>query len=415
MPNTRVVYRTSEIRRMARVVLKGNWLKIILGLCIIVFLESIPLSILQGIMNVDFYNFYNEMMEMPLPYAYTMQNDFGAIFAPMAIYSTYSLLISGPLALGLCMFMLNYLRTKNAKYDLLLSGFTYLGKAIGLHIITMLLIFLGAIMFIIPAIIFGLAISMCFYILADNRDMGVLKIIGYSWRIMSGNKLKLFGLYLSFLGWLLLTAIVLSSFTYLISILETDLPVMGGYVITAITFIISTLIIVPVQAYMTASEAIFYEMVSGRIPSGPVFISVDGQGRYWQGPYGNGFHGQWGPPPYDPRQQGQPGQYQDQGQRQVPPPYDPRQQSQPGQYQDQGQGQVPPPFDPRQQGQLGQYQDQGQGQVPPPFDPRQQGQPGQYQDQGLRQSSPPYDGVPPNPPNSPDQQSGGGEKDQPPK
>ena len=396
MPNIKVAYGTSEIRRMARVSLRGNWFKVILGFSIIVFLESIPLLILQRILDVDF---YYEMMNMTYQYSNMTQNDIGAVLTPMAIYSIYSLLISGPLALGLCMFVLKYLRTKNEKYDLLLSGFAFLGKAIGLHIIISLLIFLGALMFIIPAIIFGLAFSMGFYVLADNPDMKVTNIAGFSWRIMNGNKFKLFCLYLSFLGWLLLTIVAVSTLALLIGSLESLIPTTDGYVFAIFSFIASTLILVPVQVYMTTSEAIFYEMVSGRIPSGPVFISIDGQGRYWQGPYSDGFHGQWGPPPYDQRQQGQSsqsGQDQDQGQLQGPPPYGQLPQDQAGQYQDQGQRGGPPPYgaapphSPDQRNRDGR-QDQGQREGPPRYSQQPQDQTGQDQDQGQRQSQPPED------------------------
>jgi uncharacterized membrane protein len=45
---------------------------------------------------------------------------------------------------------------------------------------------------------------MAFYILRDNPDIGAAEAITKSRQMMAGYKGKLFGLYLSFIGWMLL-------------------------------------------------------------------------------------------------------------------------------------------------------------------------------------------------------------------
>ncbi len=118
--------------------------------------------------------------------------------------SLASLLISGPMTLGLVIFSLALSRNKKAKFEQIFKGFENFSLALRAYLWMLLFILLWSLLFIIPGIIKGYSYSMIFYILADNQSMGVKKALKESMKMMQGNKMKLLSLQVRFLGWLLL-------------------------------------------------------------------------------------------------------------------------------------------------------------------------------------------------------------------
>ena len=60
---------------------------------------------------------------------------------------------------------------------------------------------------IVPGIIKGYAYSATYYLLRENPDMTAMDALRESQRLMNGNKMRLFCLDLSFLGWYLLSIV----------------------------------------------------------------------------------------------------------------------------------------------------------------------------------------------------------------
>lgn len=69
--------------------------------------------------------------------------------------------------------------------------------------------FLWTLLFIIPGIIKSYSYSMTYYIRCDNPSYTATQAIKESQRIMKGNKMRLFCLQLSFIGWSILGALCL--------------------------------------------------------------------------------------------------------------------------------------------------------------------------------------------------------------
>lgn len=63
--------------------------------------------------------------------------------------------------------------------------------------------FLWSLLFVIPGIVKAYSYSMAYYIKADHPEYGWKECISESRRIMNGNKLNLFLLDLSFIGWII--------------------------------------------------------------------------------------------------------------------------------------------------------------------------------------------------------------------
>lgn len=117
-----------------------------------------------------------------------------------------SLLIAGPLALGLMGFFLSLARKEELDVASVFNGFSRFGDAFVAYLLMVIFIFLWTLLLIIPGIIATLSYSQTFFVLADNPTMSASEAINTSKRLMMGNKWKLVCLYFRFIGWAILCA-----------------------------------------------------------------------------------------------------------------------------------------------------------------------------------------------------------------
>ena len=115
------------------------------------------------------------------------------------------LIVNGTLYLGLSIFLLSFLRKKEAKLMQIFEGFPKFDVALFTYIRRYMYIFLWTLLFIVPGIVAALKYSQTFFIMADNPKMKAKEILAKSMEMMDGYKWKLFCLYLRFLGWTLLS------------------------------------------------------------------------------------------------------------------------------------------------------------------------------------------------------------------
>ena len=121
-----------------------------------------------------------------------------------------SLLLSGVLAIGMCVITLQISRMGKSGIESIFDGFRKgLGNNIVAGILVRIFTFLWTLLFIIPGIVKSYSYAMTYYILADNPDMAPTDAITESRKMMDGNKWRLFCLDLSFIGWYLLSILTL--------------------------------------------------------------------------------------------------------------------------------------------------------------------------------------------------------------
>jgi uncharacterized membrane protein len=174
------------LMQMARESLKGKW-----GLAIGTFVIYILISIVLQIIP---------------------------IFGPIA-----GLIISGPFALGLSIFLLNISRNQEAKLEQIFHGFNNFGTSLGAYLLMILFIILWLLLLIVPGIIAALSYSMTFFIIADDPSIGPMDAIDKSKKMMYGYKWKYFCLGLRFLGWALLCILTLGiGFLWLIPYMQVS-------------------------------------------------------------------------------------------------------------------------------------------------------------------------------------------------
>lgn len=163
------------LMRMARESLKGKW-----GLAIGTFLVYIII-------------------------VYAIQSQV-ANFPPLGLLS---LILSGPMALGIDIFSLSLSRNQDARIEQIFLGFYRFGTSLGAYLLMVLFILLWMLLLIVPGIIAALSYSMTFYILADNESIGAREAMDKSKAMMYGYKWKFFCLGLRFLAWSILCILTL--------------------------------------------------------------------------------------------------------------------------------------------------------------------------------------------------------------
>ncbi len=110
---------------------------------------------------------------------------------------------------GLAWFSLSVYRNQQAKIETVFEPFNNFGHVLGGFWYMELFTFLWTLLFIIPGIIKSIAYSMAPYILVDQPDIPATEALEESMRMTNGHKGEIFVFYLSFLGWMLLSAITM--------------------------------------------------------------------------------------------------------------------------------------------------------------------------------------------------------------
>lgn len=189
--DSRKLTENSALRALARQQLTGNWGESILAVVVV----GIIIGVVSGI-------------SVAIP--------------PVGII--INIIIGGPLTFGLIRYFLKLKRAEGPALENLFDGFNNFVPSLVLFILIQVFTFLWFLLFIIPGIIAALRYSQAFYILNDNPGMSAMEALNKSKEMMMGHKGKLFVLYLSFIGWFLLSCITCGvGFLWLVPYVQTTL------------------------------------------------------------------------------------------------------------------------------------------------------------------------------------------------
>lgn len=192
----------SDLRKIARDALRGKWaLAIGTG-----FVASLLGAISYGGGSSNGGNNNYEGVNHFIGPVYGL---FQTMLFVLIIWAIVAFIVGGAAELGYCRFNMNLIRDTEPKFNDLFSRFDLIGKALGLRLLSGLFIFLWTLLFIIPGIIASYRYAMAFYIMEERPSMGILDAISESKELMVGNKLRLFSLQLSFIGWAILCVFTL--------------------------------------------------------------------------------------------------------------------------------------------------------------------------------------------------------------
>lgn len=115
-----------------------------------------------------------------------------------------SLLLAGPLQLGMSIYFLNIVYNQPATIENLIEGFKPLLRVLLVYLIISITTLFGILLLIVPGIIIALGLSMSYYILIEKPELTIEEVLKESWRLTDGCKLELIVLHLRFIPWYLL-------------------------------------------------------------------------------------------------------------------------------------------------------------------------------------------------------------------
>ncbi|OKZ08920.1 DUF975 family protein [Bacteroides nordii] len=115
-----------------------------------------------------------------------------------------SILVALPMMYGYAIVMLSVMRGGEMNIGGLFDGFNDFGRIVGTKLLQAIYTFLWMLLLVIPGIIKSYSYAMTDFILKDEPLLANNAAIEKSMAMMDGNKMKLFLLDLSFIGWAIL-------------------------------------------------------------------------------------------------------------------------------------------------------------------------------------------------------------------
>jgi len=122
-------------------------------------------------------------------------------------YSTSGIwtLICLPLGWGFIVYFLRLIRGEELDYGRLFDGYKDFLRIFLTKFLQNLAIVIGTLLFIVPGIILGAGLVMTDFVLKDDQEIGAIDAMKKSWELTNGHKWDLFWLFLSFIGWIILS------------------------------------------------------------------------------------------------------------------------------------------------------------------------------------------------------------------
>ena len=202
------MYSRNELKERARYALReqGNYWMLVIGGILIRLIDSIHYSGSRVLDDSGFMLQSPSLFRVVLPDIQTRTLTFGIAVSSFLLYAVIALVLRLPFQIGSCRFHLNGSDRPQPddllfayRNDLMGSSLTLIG--------TRLICFLYLFLLIVPGIIKFYQYSMVPWILAETPYMSGAEARKHSKNMMEGNKLELFCLELSFIGWYILSAL----------------------------------------------------------------------------------------------------------------------------------------------------------------------------------------------------------------
>jgi len=190
----------SELKTRARFLIMENAPKIFAVSLVFVILFSISSELqvrLSGLSNL--YGRYMERVAAGSPHSLEML--FSFISAPGTGAAALLMLLIVVFRFGFRSYCLKTVRSVSAGVREIFSGFLFFGKVLLILAISTALTALWSLLFFFPAIAAYYRYRLAYYILLDDPGKSAMQCIRESKLLMSGNKLDLFLIDLSFFGW----------------------------------------------------------------------------------------------------------------------------------------------------------------------------------------------------------------------
>lgn len=283
--------KAKDFRRYARESLKGRWLKAGVA-AFVAGLLGASISVGSAVPGNSARN-ASEMMDNSLGNATeTIGNSLSfseipagllagilAVALVIMVWALVVLVIGGATTLGYAKYNLKLVDDQDPKLKDVVSQYHRLGTGFGMQFFRTLFIFLWSLLFVIPGIFASFSYSMAPYILCEHPEMTARESIRESKKLMRGNRMRLFALELSFIGWQLLAGgiifvavmLVMTPLLLVPNETLTESMVVTLLIVFVIILILAVVVInLTLAPYMEAAVAVFYREISEGRYSNPV-------------------------------------------------------------------------------------------------------------------------------------------------
>ncbi len=125
------------------------------------------------------------------------------------IYTLFNAVLIPLMTFGIYRVYLVFARKQRPAFSVLFDGYYNFIRVWILFFIKTMLVAVGLMLFVIPGILMFYNTAMAYFIFSDDEDMAPWAAVSESFRLMKGNRFRLFKLQLSFLGWFLLVLLTL--------------------------------------------------------------------------------------------------------------------------------------------------------------------------------------------------------------
>lgn len=184
----------------------------------------------------------------------------GVLSFSFSFFDILIVLISGVLNTGFLLYCLRIRRGEQAPYDSLFDAFAFAGKVVLLDVLQWSLVGFGFSLFVVPGVYLFFAYAMASFHLVDEPQISVLEALRRSRVEMTGRKMQLIRLELSF--WPLLLA-EMAVFLFCQSVIAPALPngMTGDLLYILISSIFLGIVELFLSPYLRLALAGFYDRV----------------------------------------------------------------------------------------------------------------------------------------------------------
>lgn len=210
----------SDLKKSARNALKGNW-----KLAVLVGLVATILGAVENLGPKVSVNINGSQLQAGFQYAgktiFSTAKGISSDVRPLFVGNfTYIVIIGLIIAIGFFIlgslifvgyakFNLNIVDQTGGTFGNLFAYVSYWKTAVAARLLICFYVILWSMLFVIPGIIAYFRYAMTQFILAEDPDLSASEAIDISKQMMQGNKMRLFCLELSFIGWEILCVLTL--------------------------------------------------------------------------------------------------------------------------------------------------------------------------------------------------------------
>lgn len=195
------------LKAVAKSRMANTGLKIYFYTLFVMVISAIPDVIIRLKFPVNTLAYAGDSLQEMMEYFERAAQDMSLPLIAGVVLMVYNIFVS-IINIGYCRVCLMTAREEQIAFRDIFEAFGFWVKAILLTLVQGIIIMLGTLCFVIPGIILSFSYSQTTFVLIDNPDMGIFKILRTSREMMEGHKIEFFVFDLSYILWNMLTAVI---------------------------------------------------------------------------------------------------------------------------------------------------------------------------------------------------------------